>query len=49
MIKTVEQATVAHGKATRICCGPDADKAHKIAEEVKRANVALTANLMALR
>ena len=45
----MERATVAHGRATQICCGPDADKAHKIAEEVKRANVALTAKLMVLR
>lgn len=49
LIKTVEQAEQAHRTATRVCCGAEADMAHKINEEVKRANVALTANLMALR
>ena len=49
LIKTVEQATQAHQKATTVCCAHEADMAHKIAEEVRRANVALTANLSALR
>lgn len=49
LIKTVEQTAQAHKKATVVCCGPEADMAHKISEEVKRANVALTANLSALR
>ena len=49
LIKTVERATQTHSKATANCCGPEADIAHKISEEVRRANIALTANLMALR
>jgi len=49
LIKTVEQATLTHRRAASVCCGPDADIAHKIGEEMNRANIALTANLMALR
>lgn len=49
LIKTVEQTTQSHNKATSNCCGPEADMAHKISEEVRRANVALIANLSALR
>lgn len=49
LIKTVEQATHAHRKATTISCGPEADLAHKINEQVERENIALTANLSALR
>lgn len=35
--------------AAVICCGPEADMAHKIAEEVKLARKALIANLMGPR
>lgn len=49
LAKAVEQTAHAHRRATVVCCGPEADLAHKINEEVRRANVALTANLMALR
>ena len=49
LIKSVEQATESHHEATVICCGPEADLAHKIAEEMGLANKALIANLMALR
>ncbi len=49
LIKSVEQATKSHHEATVICCGPEADLAHKIAEEMALANKALIANLMALR
>lgn len=49
LTKTVDQAAHAHRRATVVCCGPEADLAHKINEEVRRANIALTANLMALR
>ena len=31
------------------CCSADLDKAHKIAEGIKRTHTALTANLSALR
>ena len=49
LIKSIEQATKAHRNATVICCGPEADLAHKIAEEMSLANKALIANLSALR
>ena len=31
------------------CCSPDQDKAHKIAEEIRRTHNVLTANLSSLR
>ncbi len=31
------------------CCSPDLDRAHKIAEGIKRTHTALVANLSALR
>ncbi len=31
------------------CCEEDKDKAHKVAEEIRRVNTALMANLSALR
>lgn len=49
IIKTVEQTTESHREATLSCCGPEADLAHKIADEVERKTQALIANLMALR
>jgi CHAT domain-containing protein len=49
LIKSVEQATKSHRAATVVCCGPEADLAHKIAEEMSLANKALIANLMAMR
>ena len=36
-------------KVARTCCSPDLDKAHKIAEEIKRTHTALVANLSSLR
>ena len=47
--KTVDQAAREHREAIAFCCGPDADMAHKIADEVERRNRALIANLSALR
>ncbi len=49
LIKSIEQTTKSHHKATVICCGPEADLAHKISEEMSLANKALIANLIALR
>ena len=49
LIKSVEQARQTHHEATVICCGPEADLAHKIAEEMSLANKALIANLTAMR
>ena len=36
-------------KVAHTCCSPDLDKAHKIAEGIKRAHTALIANLTGLR
>ena len=49
IIQTVEETTESHREATVFCCGPEADLAHKIDEEVQRKVQALIANLMALR
>lgn len=49
LMQAVEQATKAHHAAAVVCCGPEADMAHKIREEIQRANIALTANLSAMR
>ena len=49
IIRTVEETTDSHREATAICCGPEADLAHKIQEEVERKKEMLIANLMALR
>ncbi len=49
LVKTVEETTESHREAAVICCGPEADLAHKIEEEVERKKKALISNLMALR
>jgi len=49
LIRTVEETTDTHREATVICCGAEADLAHKIQEEVERKKDMLIANLMALR
>ena len=36
-------------KVAHNCCSPDLDKAHKIAEGIKRTHTALVANLSSLR
>ena len=36
-------------KVAHTCCSPDPDKAHKIAEGIKRAHTAVIANLSSLR
>ena len=36
-------------KVAHQCCSPDLDKAHKIAEGIKRTHTALVANLSSLR
>ncbi len=44
------RATAAESdKAVRVCCGPDADIAHKIAERIERSQTSLIANLSSLR
>ncbi len=49
LIKAVQQTTVAHRNAATLGCGPEADLAHKINEQLELSNVSLTANLSALR
>ena len=49
LIQTIEETTDSHQQASAICCGPEADLAHKIEEEMERKKTALIANLMALR
>ena len=49
LMKSVTNATATHREAVIICCGSEADLAHKIAEETNRATVALVANLMSMR
>jgi len=49
LIRAVNQASEKCTSAAVICCGPEADLAHKIAEEVDRAQYALIANLTSMR
>ena len=49
LIKAVNQTTKNCATAAVVCCGPEADLAHKIAEEVDRAQTALIANLLSMR
>ena len=49
IVKSVKEAAENHHEATVVCCGPEADLAHKIQEEVDRKTQALISNLMALR
>jgi len=49
MIEAVRQSTKSYTKATIVCCGPEADLAHQIKEEVDRAQHVLITNLMAMR
>ncbi len=49
MVKTIKETADSHNEVTVVCCGPEADLAHKIQEEAERKTQALIANLMALR
>ena len=49
LIKAVNRATEKCTDAAVVCCGPEADLAHKIAEEADRAQIALIANLTSMR
>lgn len=49
LLEAVAQASRSCREAAVICCGPEADIAHKIANEVKLAQKALIANLMGPR
>ncbi len=47
--RSAKSIASAHREVTVVCCGPEADLAHKIQEEADRAVVALTATLMSFR
>jgi hypothetical protein len=49
LAKAVTQTSRDHTATAVVCCGPEADIAHKIAEEAERAQQALIANLVAMR
>ncbi len=49
MVDTIEQATESHREKVVMCCGPEADLAHKMTEEMSLTKKALIANLSALR
>ena len=49
LVRAADEMSRVHREATAICCGPEADLAHKIEEEVERKKKALIANLSALR
>jgi dsRNA-specific ribonuclease len=49
LVKTVEKTTKNHVDTAVQCCGPEADLAHQIREEVNRKKDMLISNLQALR
>ncbi len=49
MIDTAREAGTSATEAAMSCCSPDLDTAHKVAEEIRRRERALMANLSALR
>ncbi|HEY5597886.1 MAG TPA: hypothetical protein VIK47_03680 [Kiloniellales bacterium] len=49
LIRSYRDATDRCAKVAKTCCSEDLDMAHKIAEEMKRANAALIANLSGMR
>ena len=49
LVRVVGETTQSCSEAAVVCCGPEADMAHKIAAEVDRARRALIANLMSMR
>ncbi len=49
LTRTVEHAGRQHRKAAESQLGADEDLAHKIADEIRRASIALKANLESLR
>lgn len=49
VVNAVSQSAKDFTKSAVVCCGPEADMAHKISEEVDRARYALIANLTSMR
>jgi len=49
LVRSYRDATERCATVAKTCCSEDLDMAHKIAEEMQRANTALIANLSSLR
>ncbi len=49
IIDSYRNAAVHSAKVASDCCASDRDLAHKVADEIRRANIALIANLSSLR
>lgn len=49
LMKAVNESAQRCSNAAVVRCGPEADLAHKIAEDVERARYALIANLTSMR
>lgn len=49
IVKTIEEASETHREVTVVCCGAEADLAHKIEEEAERKIKLLISNLKSLR
>ena len=49
LIQTVEECSKINSDTAVQCCGPEADLAHKIAEEMKLKTDVLISNLSAMR
>ncbi len=49
IIDSYQDAAERCAKVALKCCSPDMDMAHKVADEIRRANTALIANLSSLR
>ncbi len=49
LAEAVNETTKQFNNAAVVCCGPEADLAHKIAEDVERARFALLANMTSAR
>ena len=49
IIESYRDAAERCATVARECCSADRDLAHKVAEEIRRANTALIANLSSLR
>lgn len=49
LVEAVNESTKSCSNAAVVRCGPEADLAHKIAEDVERARYALLANLTSMR
>ncbi len=49
IIESYQDAASRHATVASKCCAEDKDLAHRVAEELRRANIALIANLSSLR